>query len=109
MLIQPFVIPSILIALVALPLVFRWIPRQSFYGVRTVKTLASDEIWYPVNCFAGVLMIMSSAIYIIVAWYLPDTTTVTAMGLGIWVIHLGAFIFPLIISLLIIRYYIRHL
>ncbi len=109
MLSQPFFIPSVLIALIALPLIFGWIPRQSFYGVRTTKTISDDEVWYPVNRFAGVLMLFSSAIYLIVAWYLPNTTTVTTLGLGIWMIHLCAFIFPLMISLLIIRFYIHQL
>ncbi len=109
MLSQPFFIPSVLIALIAIPLIFGWINRQSFYGVRTVKTLASDEAWYPVNRLAGVLMIASSAVYLIVAWVLPDTTTVTTEGFGIWILHLCAFLFPLAISLMIIRFYLRRL
>ena len=106
---QPFFIPSALIALISLPLVFGWIPRQGFYGARTAKTLSSDDIWYPANRFAGFTLVASSCIYFAVAWTLPDTTTVTNIGLITWFIHLGVFIVPLMASLLLIRLYIETL
>jgi len=106
---QPFFIPSALIALLSLPMVFGWIPRQSFYGVRTVKTLSSDDIWYPANRFAGILFAASSCVYFAVAWSLPDTTTATNIGLFIWVIQLGVFALPLIASLFLIRLYVETL
>ncbi len=106
---QPFFIPSALIALLSLPLIFGWIPRQSFYGARTSKTLSSDDIWYPANRFAGVVLLVSSCIYFAVAWTLPDATTVTNIGFVIWFVHLGAFVIPLIVSLLLIRSYIQTL
>ena len=102
---QPFFIPSALIAFFSLPLIFGWIPRQSFYGVRTPKTLSSDDIWYPANRFAGVVLLASCCIYFAVAWTLPDATTVT----NIWFVHLGAFLIPLIVSLLLIRSFIQTL
>ncbi len=106
---QPFFIPSALIALLSLPLVFGWIPRQSFYGARTAKTLSSNEIWYPANRFAGITLVASSCIYFAAAWTLPDTTTVTNSGLIIWFIQLGAFAVPLIASLVLISLYIDSL
>ena len=106
---QPFFIPSALIALLSLPLIFGWIPRQSIYGARTSKTLSSDDIWYPVNRFTGIVLLVSSCIYFAVAWTLPDATTVTNMGLVFWFVHLGAFVIPLIISLLLIRSFIQTL
>ena len=106
---QPFFIPSALIALLSLPLIFGWIPRQSFYGVRTPKTLSSDDIWYPANRFAGGVLLVCSCIYFAVAWTLPDASTVTNVGLVIWFLHLGAFVLPLILSLLLIRSFIQTL
>jgi SdpI/YfhL protein family len=106
---QPFFIPSALIALLSLPLIFGWIPRQSFYGARTLKTLSSDDIWYPANRFAGAVLVASSCIYFAVAWTLLDATTVTNIGLVIWFIHLSAFVLPLIVSLLLIRSFIQTL
>jgi uncharacterized membrane protein len=106
---QPFFIPSALIAAFSLPLIFGWIPRQSFYGARTSKTLSSDDIWYPANRFAGAVLLVSSCIYFAIAWTLPDATTVINIGIVIWLVHLGAFVIPLIVSLLFIRFYIQTL
>ena len=106
---QPFIIPSALIALLSLPLIFGWIPRQSFYGARTPKTLSSDDIWYAANRFAGVVLVASCCIYFAVAWTLPDETTVSNFGLMIWFIHLGVFVIPLIASLLLIRSFTQTL
>ena len=106
---QPFFIPSALIALVSLPLIFGWIPRQSFYGVRTSKTLSSDDIWYPANRFAGLGFLVSSCIYFAVAWTIPDGETATNLGFALWIIHLGVFVVPLIINVLLIRSFIRTL
>ncbi|SRR5581483_2480809 len=106
---QPFFIPSALIALLSIPLIFGWISRQFIYGVRTPKTLSSDEIWYPANRFAGVVLLISSGIYFAIAWTFPDASTVTNIGFVFWVIHLGAFALPLIASLFLIRFYVRSL
>ncbi|MFZ1041005.1 MAG: SdpI family protein [Anaerolineales bacterium] len=106
---QPFFIPSALIALLSLPLIFGWIPRQSFYGARTSKTLSRDDIWYPANRFAGVVLLASCCIYFAVAWSLPDATPVTNIGFVVWFVHLGAFVIPLIVSLLLIRFFIQTL
>lgn len=106
---QPFFIPSALIALLSIPLVFGWIPRQFIYGVRTPKTLSSDEIWYPANRFAGVVLLISSGIYFAAARVFPDANTATTIGLVFWFIHLGAFALPLIASLFLIRSYVQSL
>lgn len=42
-----------LFALVSLPLVFRKIPRNGFYGYRTRATLSSDFMWYEANAYFG--------------------------------------------------------
>jgi hypothetical protein len=39
---QPFFMPSLLISVLAIPLVFGLIPRNHWYGIRTAQTL-SDE------------------------------------------------------------------
>ena len=42
-----------LIIAVAIPLAAGWVARNVAYGFRTPRTMASDEIWYPVNRAAG--------------------------------------------------------
>src|SRR4029077_14059635 len=43
---QPFFIPSLLISLVAIPLVLGVIPRNRWYGIRTAQTLSDERVWY---------------------------------------------------------------
>jgi len=42
-----------LLALVALPLIFRKIPRNHAYGFRTPGTLRDDGVWYEANAHGG--------------------------------------------------------
>jgi uncharacterized membrane protein len=44
---------AILLVAVAIPMILNMVPRNRFYGFRTPRTLASDEVWYPANRFAG--------------------------------------------------------
>ena len=55
---------SVLIMLVAVPLIFRLVPRNWFYGFRTPRTLASDAVWYPANQVCGVALLAAGA-----AWF----------------------------------------
>jgi len=52
-------IPAILIAL-SLPLVFRLVPRNRWYGYRTPRSLGSDAEWYRMNRIAGVAVIAAA-------------------------------------------------
>lgn len=46
----------------SIPMIQGRVPRNSFYGFRTAKTLASDEVWYPANRFAGVWLLRASVV-----------------------------------------------
>ena len=48
-----FLCSGLILAGVSLPLIASRIPRNHLYGFRTPKTLASDEVWYEANRFAG--------------------------------------------------------
>ena len=37
----------------SLPLLLRWVPRNSLMGLRVPATLRNDTIWYDVNAFTG--------------------------------------------------------
>lgn len=45
-------------AVVSFPLITGSVQRNDSYGVRNKGTLASDEVWYPVNRFAGKVMLI---------------------------------------------------
>lgn len=101
---QPFAIPSMLLLIASLPLILGLIPRNPFYGVRTLKTLSNDRIWYPVNRFAGAALITASCIYGLVAIIVPYNQLATDNSMQ-WGIHLAAFVLPILVALsLAIRY-----
>ena len=42
-----------LLAVAAVPLLLKVIPRNPFFGVPTERTLADEKAWHRVNAFAG--------------------------------------------------------
>ena len=103
---QPFFVGAVLIALVSVPLVLGLVPPNRFYGVRTRKTIAADRIWYPANRLGGWLLLASSALYALVSTVVPYQEP--AGSLAVWLLHLGAFVGPLLISLLWIRQFLSR-
>lgn len=106
MLNQPFFVPASIILLLALPLILGLIPPNRVYGVRTVQTLADKHLWYQVNRYGGWALLISSLIYLGVAWLFPSTVA-DEVDPGRWALHLGAFAGPLIINLLLLRGYMK--
>src|ERR1041385_8844464 len=104
---QPFFIPAILFFFLAIPLVFELMPQNPFYGVRTPKTLADKDLWYRSNKYIGWALIFSSIFYLAVAAMIPSTTAGTT-DFGRWLVHLAAFILPLLLSLLLLRSFLRE-
>jgi hypothetical protein len=49
-----------LVAVAAIPLTLRLIPRNPVYGLPTERALASDEIWFRVNAFTGKALLVAS-------------------------------------------------
>ena len=88
---HPFLIPSILIILVSIPLILGIVPRNRVYGIRTCKTLSDDMVWYPANRFGGWALILSSCFSIGISWLIPyDPIHFTT-----FLISLAGFILPL--------------
>ena len=92
---QPFFIPSIILLLLSLPMIFGVIPRQWAVGVRTRKTLENDENWYRANRFGGWLLLFSGLIYLALAAKLPCLAPCGVDFLQ-WLVHLMGFALPLI-------------
>lgn len=105
---QPFIIPSCIFILIAIPLILGIVPRNKIYGIRTPKTLSDDIIWFRANRFAGIYILISGIVYIIVAIILPYDKSVVD-NFSIWLIHFCAFVFPLVIILLLTLKYIKSL
>lgn len=52
----------ILAALYSLPLVFCWVPPNSFYGFRNRHIRRNSKIWYRANRTAGISILIAMAI-----------------------------------------------
>jgi len=95
---QPFFIPSVLFLFLCTPLIFKLIPPNRFYGVRTKKTLADKDTWYRVNMQCGWIGIISSLIYLGVMFAVPYHKE-----FSIFLVHLAAFAGPWGILILYVR------
>ncbi|WP_013334532.1 SdpI family protein [Gloeothece verrucosa] len=105
---QPFFIPEIIINLLSLPLIFKLIPRQGWYGIRTAKTLSNDRYWYSANTFGGRVLFTSTMIYLVVAWTIPCTSS-ECPDLKVFLIHLTAMALPLFTGMILIHSYLKKL
>ncbi len=105
---QPFMIPSIILFILSIPLILNLIPPQKWIGIRTSKTLSDETVWYRVNRFAGWALLISSVVYIGSAGAFPCTVP-CGIDFSQWLLHLAAFALPLLFSLLLVRQYIASL
>lgn len=105
---QPFAVPAILILVFSIPLILGLIPRNRLYGIRTAKTVADESCWYRANRFGGWALFLSSILYMAVTAIVP-TPPPPNDSLMVWLLHLGAFIGPLIVSFVLIQDYIKRL
>ena len=101
---QPFFIPSVLLLIFSLPLVFGLVPRNPLWGIRTKKALADDQSWYAINRMGGLALVASGLLYLIVAGLLPCPAPCGEV-FSQWLVHLAAFAGPLLVSLGLIRFY----
>ena len=64
---------SIALGVFAVPLIFRWVPPNPLYGFRTARTLASPSLWYRVNRFCGVAMLLASVVSVLLVLAIPPS------------------------------------
>ena len=59
-------VPLLMVAL-GVPLMFRLVPRNYFYGMRSPRTLwTTEEAWYRQNIITGVVMVGGGLIWLVV-------------------------------------------
>ena len=65
-------VPVLFIAL-GIPLMFRLVPRNPFYGQRTLRTLRGpEEHWYRQNVITGVAMVLIGIVWMLVLAVRPN-------------------------------------
>lgn len=90
-----------LVFLLGIPLMLGRIPRNGLYGFRTAKTLASDDVWYPANRYAGGQMVragarivaLSLALLVMYRWYHFSVAGVGYLALIFTVIPLASAVY----------------
>ncbi len=105
---QPFFIPALLIFLLSIPLIGGIIPPNRGYGIRTAKTMSDPQLWYRANKFGGWALLFASGIYLAMVLLVPYPPSAREDFLT-WLSHLAIFVLPLLVSLFVIRMYIRRL
>jgi hypothetical protein len=58
-------VAPILIVSLGIPLAAGWVARNVAYGFRSRRTMASDEIWYPVNRASGWSTIAAGLVWLL--------------------------------------------
>jgi uncharacterized membrane protein len=51
-----------LIAVAGVPLIFKLIPPNPIYGVRTERALSRADVWYEVNRFGGWALVIAASV-----------------------------------------------
>jgi uncharacterized membrane protein len=61
---------DLFIAIIAIPLILRKVPRNVVYGFRTRATLDNDSVWYEANAYFGRGILLSSLVSMLVIVFL---------------------------------------
>ena len=81
---------GVLIFLLSLPMIYRKVPMNHFYGVRIPAAFESDRRWYDINAYGGRLMAIGSlpivgagvaGLFLPADWFLPYATAATVVTL----------------------------
>jgi uncharacterized membrane protein len=78
----------LVIIFVSIPMILGKVPRNSFYGFRTVYTLSSDEVWYRANKISGIALVIAGMFWLVMGYALPAWMGATAHAFR-WVQLLG--------------------
>jgi uncharacterized membrane protein len=62
---------SVMLVLVAIPLLLRRIPPNAFYGLRVPATYADEWVWYEANALAARDMVALGVLLVVLALVLP--------------------------------------
>ncbi|HYG24882.1 MAG TPA: SdpI family protein [Verrucomicrobiae bacterium] len=93
-----FLILGIVTLLLVLPLVFRKVPMNRYYGFRTKAAFQSEQNWYEINARGGRMMAWGSLAILLVGaigFFIPEKYTLLYIGGALIVIAI-AIVVPLV-------------
>jgi hypothetical protein len=93
-----FVIVGALLLLLNLPLMFRMVPMNKFYGFRTRAAFQSEQNWYEINARGGKMLTVSSIIVLLVGiagFFVPEKFTLFYIG-GAVIVAVSAIVISLL-------------
>ena len=94
-------VPCGVIAVASVPLMLKLIPPNGVYGFRTRQTLASPDVWFRANRFAGCALFVASGITAAIFAARPEYAS------GRELAGLAVLLVPLVIALLASFAYVR--
>ncbi len=98
---------GLLLFVLSLPLAFRLVPMNRWYGFRIRPAFESDQRWYDINAYGGLQMAVWSCLIIaagVTGFFLPEQYRDTYSAVAVGVLLLACLV-PVVLVLLWIR---RH-
>jgi len=62
-----FVFVGLLVVGLSVPMILRRVKPNPWYGFRTPKTLADEEVWYEANAYSGRLLLVVGTSWVVAA------------------------------------------
>lgn len=97
---------GLLVAALALPMMYDKIPPNGFYGFRTPRTLSDPNVWYPANRVAGRNLAVAGVIVsttAVVLFAMHKSIPPRAMDLTLLIVSMAAFIGAVVHSFIALR------
>jgi uncharacterized membrane protein len=63
---------GLLYAVLSLPLIFKLVPRNHYYGIRIRKAFVSDRNWNSINSLGGILIFGCGLLLVVFAHFTRD-------------------------------------
>jgi uncharacterized membrane protein len=74
-----------LLVLLSLPLMFRWVPPNRFYGLRIPATRRNRSVWYDANALSGRHMFVLGVVLVGLEFVLPRSIRIEVLRVIAWI------------------------
>jgi uncharacterized membrane protein len=68
-----------ILILLSIPLIFRWVPPNRFFGLRIPATLKNESVWYDANARSGRLFFMLGVLMVTLEFVLPTSARIPVL------------------------------